>query len=184
MLMEKIYTILMLPLFLFLMFSCSMDALQENIQIEGEHGYNFRESKAAWDELKRKNGNSYEYTILEQSWTGTGSETTIDVEKGRVIGRYYLAFEISDEDGSKEITDSYEETSKKEIGSHSLGAPPHTIDDLYKTCISEYLIVDPDSNEVYFETNEEGVMILCGFVPIGCQDDCYRGIRISAFSWK
>jgi hypothetical protein len=182
--MEKIYLTTFLPFTFVLLLSCSMDALQENLTIEGEYGYDFRESKLEWDKLKKKNGNSYEYTILEQSWTGAGSETTIDVEKGRVIGRFYVAFQISDEDGSKTVTDSYEETSKKEIGSHSLGAPPHTIDDLYKSCISEFLIADPDANEVYFDTNEEGIMTLCGYVPHGCQDDCYRGITISRFSWK
>lgn len=182
--MEKIYLATFLPFTFVLLFSCSMDALQENLAIEGEYGYDFKESKLEWEKLKKKNGNSYEYTILEQSWTGAGSETTIDVDKGRIIGRFYEAFQISDEDGSKTVTDSYEETSKKEIGSHSLGAPPHTIDDLYKSCISEFLIADPDANEVYFETNAEGIMMLCGYVPHGCQDDCYRGIRISRFSWK
>ncbi|WP_156879152.1 hypothetical protein [Salinimicrobium xinjiangense] len=182
--MEKIYPLMSLPLILLLLFSCSIDALEENLNIEGEHGYNFRESKAAWDQLKKKNGNSYEYTILEQSWTGHGSETTLLVEKGKVKGRYYIAFLISDEDGSKTITDSYEEILKKDIGKHEPGAPPFTMDDLYKSCISEFLIADPDTNEVYFETDEVGIMILCGFVPIGCQDDCYRGIRISNFSWR
>lgn len=182
--MEKIYLFALLPFTLFLMFSCSVETLQENLTIEGEHGYNFRESKAEWDVLKKKNGNSYSYTILEQSWTGAGSETTIIVEKGKVVSRNYIAFVISDEDGHKEITDSYEEKSRKEIGKHSSGAPPHTMDDLYKTCISQYLVVDPDANQVYFETNVEGVMMLCGFVPAGCHDDCYRGIRISHFSWR
>lgn len=180
--MEKMYTLIVLPFVLFF-FSCSMDAIQENLTIEGEYGYDFRESKAAWDDLKKENGNSYKYTILEQSWIGTGSETTMEVLKGRVVARYYVAFEISDEDGTKTITDSYEETSMKELGRHSLGAPPFTMDELYRTCISKYLVADPDANEVFFETNEEGIMMLCGFVPLGCQDDCYRGISISFFSW-
>ncbi len=181
--MEKIYTLLFLPFLLFIS-SCSLDSVRENIFKEGENGYNFRESKAAWDDLKKKNGNSYEYTFLEESWTGVGSETTIIVEKGKVIGRYYEAFIISDENGTKTITDTYEETSRKEIGSHTAGAPPLSMDDLYKTCISQYLTVDPDTNEVYFETNETGVMILCGFSSYGCNDDCYVGIRISKFTWR
>ena len=158
--------------------------MQEKLSVEGEHGFNFQESKSAWKKLKKEHGNSYVYTVLEQSWTGHGSETTIEVEKGKVKGRSYIAFTISDEDGSRSITDRYEERSRREIGSHSLGAPPYTIDDLYSTCISKYLTVDHKANEVFFETNEEGVLMLCGFVPVGCQDDCYRGIRISSFSWK
>lgn len=182
--MEKLYSIFVLPFFFSLFFSCSADAMQEKLSVEGEYGYDFRESKAAWKNLKKEHGNSYEYVVLEQSFTGHGSETTIEVVEGKVMGRYYIAFIISDEDGSKNITHRYEETSKREIGSHSLGAPPYTIDDLYRTCLSKYLTVDHEANEVYFETNSEGLMILCGFVPVGCQDDCYRGIRISEFSWK
>lgn len=181
--MEKLY-ILMLPLTFLLFYSCSVDAMQEKLSVEGEHGFDFRESKSAWKALKKKHGDSYVYTVLEQSWTGHGSETTIEVERGKVNSRYYVAFEISEEDGTKSITDRYEETSRQEIGSHSLGAPPYTIDKLYSTCLSKYLTVDHQANEVFFETNEEGVMMLCGFVPVGCQDDCYRGIRISFFSWK
>lgn len=182
--MEKIYSILMLPLSLMLFFSCSMEAMQDKLDVEGEHGYDFRESRAAWKELKKNNGDSYVYTVQEQSWTGSGSETTIEVEKRKVVARYFIAFEISDEDGSRIITQRYEETSKKEIGSHALGAPAATIDDLYSTCISQYLTVDHDANKVYFETNEVGVMMLCGYEPAGCVDDCFRGIRISSFSWK
>lgn len=180
--MEKIYTLVFLPFFL-LVISCSLDSIGEHFE-DTERNLEFRESRAEWRKLKKKNGNSYEYTILEESWTGVGSETTIHVQKGKVIGRYYVAFIISEEDGSKEITETYEETSRKEIGNHAAGAPPYTMDDLYRTCLTDYLRLDDDTNVIYFETNEEGVMNLCGFVPVGCQDDCFRGIRISSFSWK
>lgn len=182
--MEKLYPIFVIPITFMLFFSCSVEAMQDKLSVEGEHGYDFKESKAAWRNLKKENGNSYVYVVLEQSYTGQGSETIIEVEKGKVTSRKYNSFVISDEDGTKSITDSYEETSKKEIGSHTLGAPPYTIDDLYRTCLSKYLTVDHEANRVFFETNEEGVIMLCGYVPIGCQDDCFRGIRISEFHWK
>lgn len=182
--MEKLYSIFVTPIILMLFYSCNVEAMQEKLSVEGEHGYDFRESKTAWRNLKKEHGNSYVYTILEQSWTGHGSETTLVVDEGKVKERHYVEFIISDEDGSKSITDSYKETSKKEIGSHSSGAPPYTIDDLYRTCLSKYLTVDHDANEVFFETDEDGVMMLCGYVPNGCQDDCFRGIRISEFSWR
>lgn len=181
--MEKLSTMLVTCTFMLLV-SCSVDAMQDKFAVEGEHGFNFKESKSAWKELKKKNGNSYEYTVLEQSWTGHGSETIIVVKNGKVTSRHYTAFEISDEDGTKNITDSYEENQKREIGSHSSGAPPYTIDKLYNTCLSKYLTVDHEANNVYFETNEQGVMMLCGYEPIGCQDDCFKGIRISEFRWK
>ena len=180
--MEKNYTYIMIPFIFLLIFSCSVEAVRENLMIEGEHGFNFRESKSQWDELKKRHGNSYEYSLEEQSWIGVGSETTIKVEDGIVVSRYYKAYTISD-NGEKTIIDSYREESKKEIGSHEAGAPPLTIDDLYKSCLSGYLIADPDQNTVYFETTEEGVIALCGYVPVGCVDDCFRGFKISHFSW-
>lgn len=176
------------PHFIFLLFcllliSCSIETVRENVNIEGEHGFNFMESKQEWDKLKTKNGNSYFYIFLEQSFTGIGSETKITVERGKVISRHYEAYVISEEDGKKNTTFSYAEESKKDLGKHSEGAAPVTIDELYRSCLAQYLIADPDANRIYFETNEEGVIVLCGFVPFGCQDDCYRGITISQFSW-
>ena len=133
--------------------------------------------------MKAENGNSYFYVFLEQSFAGFGSETKITVNRGKVISRHYEAFEISEEDGVKTITFSYAEEFKKDLGKHPDGAEPVTMDQLYRSCVAQYLIADPDANEVYFDTNEEGVMMLCGFVPIGCQDDCYKGITLSEFSW-
>ena len=180
--MKKLYLIVVIPL-LCLVFSCSADAMQSKLEVEGKHGYDFRESRTAWRELKKEHGNSYLYKILEESFSGHGSETTITVVSGKVKSRHYVAFIISEEDGSRTIVENYEENTKKELGSHSEGAPPYTIDHLYSTCLAHYLTVDHEANEIFFETNEEGVMLLCGFVPVGCQDDCYRGIRISKFQW-
>lgn len=181
--MKKTYTTLIFPLISLLLISCSVETVRENANIEGEYGFNFKESKHEWDKLKTRNGNSYFYVFLEQSFAGFGSETKITVNRGKVVSRHYEAFEISEEDGSKIITFSYAEESKKDLGKHAEGALPLTMDELYRSCIARYLIADPYTNEVFFETNEEGVMILCGFVPNGCQDDCYRGITISEFSW-
>jgi hypothetical protein len=182
--MEKNITLLTLPFICFLILSCSMETVRDNMLVEGENGFNFVESKAQWKDLKKKNGNSYEYTIREQSWTGVGSDTRILVTRGKVTARYFTAFQMSDEDGSIEYTGGYEEVDKKDIGTHEEGAPPINIDGLYQTCLSKYLVVDPDSNTVYFDTNEEGVISLCGYVPIGCVDDCFEGINMSHFAWR
>lgn len=182
--MEKTYINRIVPLILLLFMGCSMDHIHENVDKEGEYGFNFRESKIEWEKLKARNGNSYIYSVMEESFTGRGSETTITVVRGRVISRYFEAYLVSENDGTKEVLYTYREESKNELGSHQEGALPLTMDELYRSCVSQYLIADPDSNEVYFETNDRGIMMLCGFVPFGCQDDCYRGIRISHFSWK
>ncbi len=78
--------------------------------------------------------------------------------------------------------ESYTETGE-EIGSHSEGFDPLLIDELYETCISEYLRVNTGENDVYFNTNEAGIISNCGFVEKGCVDDCFIGFRISEFQW-
>lgn len=181
--MEKSYIYWTLPFVFILFISCSIESVRTNVDKEGEHGFSFRESKHQWDKLKAKNGNSYTYTFLEQSFTGAGSETTIEVQKGKVVARHFEAFEILD-DGSRVVLYTYQETSNKELGTHPEGTAVLTMDELYRTCISQYLIADPEANEIYFETNEQGVMMFCGYVPYGCHDDCYIGISLSHFSWK
>jgi hypothetical protein len=69
------------------------------------------------------------------------------------------------------------------LGVHKNGALPVTVDELYSTCASEYLTVDAINNTIYFETELKGLMTLCGFVPKGCLDDCYNGVRINYFDW-
>lgn len=165
-----------------ILFSCSLETFNDNLEEKGENGYTFSESRKQWKKLKGKNGNSYEYVMLEQSFTGFGSETTITVKKGKVISRLFHTFIISDEDGTKTLTFVYSED-RESLGTHEEGALPVTIDELYKTCLSQYLIADPETNTVYFDTNEEGVISLCGYVPVGCQDDCFTGITISSFNW-
>ena len=128
--MKKNYTSLILPLISLLLISCSVESVRENVTKEGEYGFNFKESKHEWDKMKAKNGNSYFYVFLEQSFAGFGNETKITVNKGKVISRHYNAFEISEEDGSKTIISSYSEESRKDLGKHPEGAPPVNMDQL------------------------------------------------------
>lgn len=166
----------------FVLSACSLEALKDNLVVTGESGYNYRDSRKQWMRLKAEHKNSYQYSILELSFTNNGSETTITVKNGKVTARDYEAFLISEEDGSRTILSTYSEE-KKDLGTHTEGAPPVTIDDLYDTCLAKYLTVDPETNTVYFDTNESGVISLCGFVPDLCQDDCFVGFDISGFSW-
>jgi hypothetical protein len=150
--------------------------------LKGRNGVPYKESLAIWNELKKNNGNSYQYITSMGSWTGYGSETTLKVENGVVTSRVYTAFKIDGSNGQKEILDTYTETIA-ELGSHNKGAAPLTIDDLYNSCAGEYLKVDRENNTLYFEAELDGVMTLCGFVPNGCMDDCFRGVRINSFTW-
>lgn len=150
--------------------------------LKGESGFNYNESFAKWTELKNKNGNSYIYQTTFFSWTGFGSTTELKIEEGVVISRDYQEFITNETTGQREIIDTYTET-ETNLGSHEKGANLLSIDDLYNSCASEYLIVDTEKNTLYFETELDGLMTLCGFVPDGCMDDCFRGVRIDSFKW-
>lgn len=162
--------------------SCSTEEFAPNLLVTGENGYNFVQSQKEWNKLKKRHKESYRYTVVEQSYTGFGSETTITVMKGEVVSREYESFRISEDDGSKEMIASYYEE-KEDLGKNSEGWPPVNLDEMYKDCGSDYLMVDPETHTLYFDTNEEGVISLCGNVPDLCGDDCFEGFIISNFEW-
>lgn len=149
---------------------------------KGESGLSYNESIGKWNELKTVNGNSYIYQTRFVSWTGQGSTTEIVVIDGEVITRSYYEFKPSEAGGEEQIIDSYTENGGA-IGSNEKGAAPLTVDELYTTCASDYLVVDATNNTLYFETDSTGLMTLCGFVPDGCADDCYSGVSITGFDW-
>lgn len=170
--------------FLMLIFlnACSLEALKENLLVTGESGYNYTESRKQWIRLRDQDANTYRYSVLETSVNDRGSETTITVENGKVTARDFEAFTISEEDGSRNVIFSYSEN-KQTLGSHQRGAPAVNIDELYDTCLGDYLGIDNETNTIYFDTHEGGIISLCGYVPDLCQDDCFVGFDISYFSW-
>jgi len=178
---NKIYWIISLSTCLMITTSCSKQ--NEFIRThESDEGFSVGDSRNAWNELKDINGNSYVYESNISSLFGFGSITRITVINGQLTERSYQEYLLNDQ---LEITNTdinYSETEEL-IGSNEKGTPAHTIDELYNTCFSEYLIVDLDDNFIYFETDSIGLMNLCGFFPKNCADDCFEGIRISSFEF-
>lgn len=178
----KLYVSFILLMLMLQNYSCSRDVFVPNLLITGENGYNFIQSQKEWNKLKKRHKESYQYTVYEQSYTGFGSETTISVMNGEVVSREYQSFYMNENDGTKELIDSYYEE-KEELGTHSEGWEPVDLDVMYSECGSEYLRVDPDTHTLYFDTDEDGVISLCGNVPDLCADDCFNGFTISKFEW-
>ena len=110
------------------------------------------------------------------------STTELKIINGIVVERNYEMYGFNEANGQKEVVDFYFENIEN-LGSNNKGALSKTIDELYSTCASEYLRVNSDENEIYFDTNENGLISLCGFVPIGCMDDCFRGVQLDSFYW-
>lgn len=142
----------------------------------------YEHSWKAWLDLKEENGDAYTYTATETSWTGAGSRTTIEVRNGELISKKYEAYVISDETGEKTITETFEETGSA-VGKDERGARPLTVDQLYELCLSQYIAVDEEENTIYFETFDNGIVSVCGYVPKDCVDDCFQGFTLSDFSW-
>lgn len=175
----------LLLIFVVILMACEKsndDKLSVLSTLKGENGFTYNESLKQWTELKDINGNSYIYQTTFVSWTGFGSITELTIEEGVVTSRVYQEFKTNETNGQREIIDTYTET-KTNLGSHDKGAYSLTIDDLYNSCASEYLTVDKENNTLYFETELDGLMSLCGFVPEGCMDDCFRGVKINSFKW-
>ncbi|MBC7846556.1 MAG: hypothetical protein H7Y10_08700 [Flavobacterium sp.] len=176
---------LMLLIFLVILMSCEKSDDEKSsvlTTLKSENGLTYNESLTQWTELKNINGNSYIYQTTFVSWTGIGSTTELKIEEGIVTSRVYQEFKTNNTSGKLEIIDTYTET-KTNLGSHNKGANPLTIDDLYNSCARDYLSVDKKNNTLHFETELKGLMTLCGFVPDGCVDDCFRGVRINSFKW-
>lgn len=166
------------------LFGCDSDEFAERNAYEN--------SRSQWAELKKAKGNSYVYQAHRSSWTGWSSYTDIQVENGAVTARsFYKVTPLQHADGSfrhkKEGGILFDTTcvyteSVNDIGTHEQGDKPLTMDELYEV-YGKYLMVDRKQNTLYFETDTQGILKLCGYFPNTCADDCFRGIDIESFRW-
>jgi hypothetical protein len=143
------------------------------VQLKKGEEISYDESLEKWTSLKTTNGNSYIYSIKNVSWAGSGSITEIEVRNGVVVSK---KFESHDPDNN--IDESFIEVGSK-IDSHKK-TPARTIDQLYSECSVEYLSVNTGN---IFTASTEGIMIACGYWPIGCVDDCFQGVTIDSLKW-
>jgi hypothetical protein len=138
-------------------------------------------SQRQWEEEKPRHTNSYRYTVQFSSAFGFGSTTVVTVMDGTVTGRDFEAFTISGT-GTRTVTQSWSETAGN-LMSHPEGAAAVTLDVIYGRCRQQWLTVNTKKHKTYFEKEHSGIISLCGYVPNGCQDDCFEGVRLSAFEW-
>lgn len=138
----------------------------------------FKASYQKFQDFKNLNSNSYTYVATSGSVFGYSSTTTITVIKGVVVGRDYKAYRLNDDHQS--VVDQSWTEDKSSIGTHNQGQEALTLDEIYNKAKNEWLKVDKKANDIYFETNTDGLIASCGYVPKGCQDDCFNGITISS----
>jgi hypothetical protein len=158
------------------MFSCD----KTDIDFEND----FEKSRKAWKAFKKSSGNSYKYTVIFSSWTGTRSETIITIDNGMVVRREfkYIVTQYLPENFPTEELKWIE--NKNEINTHNYtGADPLTLDEVYAKAENEWLL-KRDNAKTYFEAENNGMISHCGYVNDGCQDDCFNGISISYIGIK
>ena len=183
---SSIFKIITVLLLCFNLFSCDKEPTSNaETEISGGSGISYKTSKNSWEELKARNGTSYSYTVETSSWTGFETKTVIRVVEDEVVGRDFESKKVVQEDGevNVEILESYSETST-ELNSHENGAAPLTVNELYDTCLSEYLVVDRAENTIYFDTFNSGIINICGYSNKYCADDCFHGFKITDFNWQ
>jgi hypothetical protein len=165
----KIQTYLVVFMFI-LLASCSKEIVSPS-------GVSYQQSLNYWNAYKASVNNNYSYTVVFGSVFGYGSETKITVKGGVVIARDYIATRRIN-NGPIEIYKTWSETAANLNTHASEGADLITLDDIYVKAKNEWLTVDKKKNTIYFETDNKGLLSSCGYVPEGCQDDCFRGITI------
>lgn len=170
---SKIYILTVLFLGTTALLSCNEDM---------EFGSAYQKSYQAWLGFKDSSGNSYRYTVNGHSWVGVSWETRITVSDGHVTQREFRYTFIAP---GSDVTIPEEELewneNEDELGTHSTGpaADVRTMDQVYKKAKSDWLRERKDT-QVYFETENQGLISLCGYAAKGCADDCFRGIVIES----
>ncbi|MCJ8209504.1 hypothetical protein MUY27_07270 [Mucilaginibacter sp. RS28] len=144
------------------------------------HQSEFNKSYQAWKNFQQEVNNSYSYTVNYGSVFGFAADTKITVTNGVVTKREYKA--IYPANSPAPVNPVVWTEDQGQIGSHSDGAPALTLDQIYDKAKNEWLNVNTKDNDVFFETKNNGMISGCGYVPKGCQDDCFRGITITNIS--
>jgi hypothetical protein len=155
--------------YLLLIFVAAIFAACKKDKIESSNA--FEKSFNVWTDFKSASNNSYSYTTATVSWTGYTTETTIYVLNGQVVGRSYVAKGRKDDLSTLVVLEQWEEDVNS-LDTHNNGSPLLTLDEIYEMAKNDLLLKRSDAS-TSFEA---------GYVPEGCQDDCFVGIKIKSIS--
>lgn len=108
-------------------------------------------------------------TIPENGWT---KQLAIEALKGIS----YTEEEIQSFFGAEIIDRLQWIETKENLGTHNK-SELMTLDQVYSKAKNEW-IIKRDKSKVYFEAKNNGLISIAGYVPDGCQDDCFEGINI------
>lgn len=172
----------------------------------------FDKSYEAFQQFKKDNNNSYNYITYASSWVGHAEEYKIEVINGTIESRSYTYERIGaiqkpeggwttaiaidafknigyTDDDIKRMSDEgilspeklQWKENKNELGTKSQIKNIWTLDQIYEKAKNEWLLKRKDA-EVLFKQDNNGLISLAGFIPKGCQDDCFMGINIRSIN--
>jgi len=168
--MKRLFTLLA---FLSLITGSGCKKDKDDLAYSGDYSRSY----LAWHDFQTKCGDSYVYQMETGSWTGFRVETTITVKQGKIIERAYVLTEhqlISS--GPTTVVRQWKED-ETQLGTHNEGHALLTLDDIYEQAKKDWLLKRDDA-KTYFETDNDGMISLCGYTKNGCQDDCFNGVHI------
>lgn len=141
-----------------------------------DHENDFNKSYQSWLSFKASSNNSYHYKTTFSSWTGYSTQTVITVQAGKVVRRSYIAQHFNHPTNDTTVHEQWTEEADS-LNTHQNGAATISLDEIYQKAKTVWLVKRGDAT-TYFETKNNGMISTCGYVPEGCQDDCFTGINI------
>lgn len=165
--MRNARVILLLILTLFLA-NCKKDAFKSD----------YDKSFSAWSDFKNSSHNAYSYVAYSTSVFGRYTETKITVQKGSITSRAFLSGFYTPNTNTLITTKTWTEDASSLNMHGSEGFELLTLDQVYQKAKTVWLKADPKQNDIYVEYKNNGLISSAGFVPKGCQDDCFNGVSI------
>jgi hypothetical protein len=128
----------------------------------------------AWLAISASQGCGYDYVLRTNSVFGPWCQTELQVRSDRVVSR--RQWEGSPEDPAGKLT--FEEVGAA-VGSHPGCHEPLTLDRQFARCWDEVLCQSPADNRLYLQFGNDGMLQLCTYQPLDCQDNCATGVVVT-----
>ena len=136
----------------------------------GFSGISVADSYEKWVELKEGHGATYEYYYSFVSWVGR--LVIYDVLVIDDSPAYAIITTYENDEGTKKLL---EQTT---VQGNELNF--RNIESIYRFAQDSVLTKDSSENTIYISVFENGLLEYCLYVPIGCADDCSRGVEIDS----
>ncbi|MCH2181063.1 MAG: protease inhibitor I42 family protein [Mariniblastus sp.] len=128
-------------------------------------------SQKKWEKTKQECDGDYSYLVQWSSFAGFGTETTILVKDNRVVGREFKTLKLTDGPTPPDQKQEAWTETLKDLGSHERGAPPKTLDELYREArqVAGRNLSKNERRFLKFDNN--GLLLQCYIVDTRIADD-------------